>query len=408
MSKVMTNVEEKQKRKPGRPRKETKKVEEEVKHLTPETPEVKPVDTEAVERLLGKATTKVVEQAAIEEINRLVYDTIEEAKFDFTGDPIGETVRLLEVKAATMDKARKLHVGDDSAAEKYAAMVAEKFDEYLKDGAHVNHYPGEKLLGHACKEEEEVIIPQKYETTDGPRPIVSRPLGRRIPGMRYAVQSQPLSRYGQHNNAPKPEYPYTPEEAIPSGEAVEQLIKAIYGERSKKYQPKDTPKAKEEKKEEQPALGNLHIGLARRLALSTEGAYNSPLYVITRRLLDEQYPNKEYLRPYKYGLVAPCGSREECFETEKELQDLACGIWPFNSLLRYRSNWLVNYFGYDTYWESDLKFSIHRVRTDKDKFDYVVIEDSHSTRPLSFPTKDMADNFLIVFRDLIEASNDLI
>ena len=251
-------------------------------------------------------------------------------------------------------------------------------------------------------------LPNKEEKKQSrPMPIITKPIGRRIPGMTHIVQKKPLTVFGQNSQNPEPGDLHTDEEPNVSGKEIENLITKIYGERSMKNLPKESQEQSEQK-EEAPSPKKLHIGLARRIALSTENAYDSPLYGITRHILDEQYPNQEYLRPYKYGLVAPFGRREERFETERELQDIHCFVWPFNSLLRYRDNWLGNYYGYGTYYDGDLKFSIHRVCMDKGKYDYVVIENSHSTRPLSFPTKDMADNFLIVFRDLIEESGNLI
>ena len=125
------------------------------------------------------------------------------------------------------------------------------------------------------------------------------------------------------------------------------------------------------------------------------------------QLLDDFFPDKVYQRPYKYGAVVldeipKYSLTESCYETNKK-------IGHFCDVIRYYYNWIDNYYGQDVKRdESDLKFSIHRVHPEPDKYDYVVIENSHSTRPLSFPTKDMADNFLIVFRDLIEASGNLI
>ena len=312
-----------------------------------------------------------------------------------------EQIHMFEAKKEAIEKAKEIY-GDDNDLLDYVANEVELYATAIAATLH---------------------LPNKEEKKQNrPMPIITKPIGRRIPGMSHVVQQRPLSTTENMDNIllskeEQKQLKIAESEALnndsmvdysnPSGKDIEDLITKIYGERSRKNLPKESQEQSEQK-EEVPSQEKLHIGLARRIALSTENAYDSPLYGITRHILDEQYPNQEYLRPYKYGLVAPFGRREERFETERELQDIHCFVWPFNSLLRYRDNWLSNYYGYGTYYDGDLKFSIHRVCMDKGKYDYVVIENSHSTRPLSFPTKDMADNFLIVFRDLIEASGNLI
>ena len=310
-----------------------------------------------------------------------------------------EQTCLSEVKKEAIEKTKEIY-GDDKELLDYVEKVVNLYSEFITNK---KFYMEEKKQNR-------------------PMPIITKPIGRRIPGMSHVVQQRPLSTTENMDNIllSKEEQKQLKEaesyalnrdsmvdNSNPTGKDIEDLITKIYGERSRKNIPKESQNQCEQK-EEAKSVEKLHIGLARRIALSADGAYDSPLYGITRKLLEEQYPNEEYLRPYKYGLVAPFGKREERFETERELQDIHCFIWPFNSLLRYRDNWLSNYYGYGTYYDGDLKYSIHRVCMDKGKYDYVVIENSHSTRPLSFPTKDMADNFLIVFRDLIEESGNLI
>lgn len=310
-----------------------------------------------------------------------------------------EQTHIFEAKKEAIEKTKEIY-GDDKELLDYVAKVVNLYSEFITNK---KFYMEEKKHSR-------------------PMPIITKPIGRRIPGMSHVVQQRPLSTTENMDNIllskeEQKQLKAAESDALnrdsmvdysdPTGKEIENLITKIYGERSRKNLPKESQEQGEQK-EEVPSQEKLHIGLARRIALSTENAYDSPLYGITRHILEEQYPNEEYLRPYKYGLVAPFGRREERFETERELQDIHCFVWPFNSLLRYRDNWLSNYYGYGTYYDGDLKFSIHRVCMDKGKYDYVVIENSHSTRPLSFPTKDMADNFLIVFRDLIEASGNLI
>ena len=295
-----------------------------------------------------------------------------------------EQTCLSEVRKEAINKVKEIY-GDDKELLDYVEKVVNLYSDFITNQ---KFYKEEKKHNR-------------------PMPIITKPIGRRIPGMSHVVQTGPLTVLGQNSQITEPGDLHTEEESNVSGKEIENLITKIYGERSRKNLPKESQEQCEQK-EEAKSMEKLHIGLARRIALTADRVYDSPLYGITRKILEEQYPNEEFLRPYKYGLVAPFGKREERFEVERELQDIACFVWPFNSLLRYRDNWLSNYYGYSTYYDSDLKFSIHRVRMDKDKYDYVVIENSHSTRPLSFPTKDMADNFLIVFRDLIEASGNLI
>ena len=328
-----------------------------------------------VEKLIKKAILSYIAKEAVDYSGL----SLSENKSD-------EQMHIFEARKEAIDKAKEIY-GDDKDLLDY---VENEVGLYATAIAATLQLPN-----------------MEEKKQNRPMPIITKPIGRRIPGMSHVVQKKPLTVFSQNSQTTEPGDLPTGEESNVSGKEIENLITKIYGERSRKNLPKESQEQCEQK-DEAPSKEKLHIGLARRIALSADGVYNSPLYGITRKLLDEQYPNEEYLRPYKYGLVAPFGRREERFETERELQDIACFVWPFNSLLRYRDNWLCNYYGYGARYDSDLKFSIHRVRMDKDKYDYVVIENSHSTRPLSFPTKDMADNFLIVFRDLIEASGNLI
>ena len=191
----------------------------------------------------------------------------------------------------------------------------------------------------------------------------------------------------------------------PSGKDIENLITKIYGERSRKNLPKESQEQSEQK--EYPVFFDttMSLGLARRIW--KEQNCDGSVANIVEPLLDGFYPEKEYQRPYKYGAVVleEIVSGQVTESSYADSKKLNC----FCSVLKYYNNWIDNYYGQDVKREeSDLKFSIHRVHPEPDKYDYVVIENSHSTRPLSFPTKDMADNFLIVFRDLIEESGNLI
>ena len=193
----------------------------------------------------------------------------------------------------------------------------------------------------------------------------------------------------------------------PSGKEIENLITKIYGERSRKNLPKESQEQSEQKDEPTFFDSKMSLGLARRIW--KEHPFYGSNASIVEPLLDRFFPDKVYKRPYKYGAVVPdelnmYDSLSSCsgYDDNKELSS-------FYAVNKYYNNWIDNYYGQDVKREeSDLKFSIHRVHPEPDKYDYVVIENSHSTRPLSFPTKDMADNFLIVFRDLIEAAGNLI
>lgn len=205
--------------------------------------------------------------------------------------------------------------------------------------------------------------------------------------------------------APKVESTTVPAES--SGKEIENLITKIYGERSRKNLPKESQEQSEQKDEPTFFDSKMSLGLARRIW--KEHPFYGSNENIVEPLLDRFFPDKVYKRPYKYGAVVTdelnmYDSLSSCsgYDDNKELSS-------FYAVNKYYNNWIDNYYGEDVKREeSDLKFSIHRVHPEPDKYDYVVIENSHSTRPLSFPTKDMADNFLIVFRDLIEAAGNLI
>ena len=266
-------------------------------------------------------------------------------------------------------------------------------------------------------------LPNKEEKKQSrPMPIITKPIGRRIPGMSHVVQQRPLSTTENMDNIllskeEQKQLRAAESEALnndsmvdysdPSGKEIENLITKIYGERSRKNLPKESQEQSEQK-DEPVFFGNtMSVGLARRI-WKEHPCYGLNANIV-EPLLDDFFPDKVYKRPYKYGAVVPdelnmYDSLSSCsgYDDNKELSS-------FYAVNKYYNNWIDNYYGKDVKRdESDLKFSIHRVHPEPDKYDYVVIENSHSTRPLSFPTKDMADNFLIVFRDIIEASGNLI
>ena len=252
------------------------------------------------------------------------------------------------------------------------------------------------------------------------RPSTTQLIGRRMPGLCHVVQQKPLSTTENMDNIllskeEQKQLRAAESEALnrdsmvdysdPSGKEIENLITKIYGERSRKNLPKESQEQSEQK-DEPVFFGNtMSVGLARRIW--KEQPCDGSIANIMEPLLDSFFPDKEYQRPYKYGAVVldEIVSGQVTDSSYAGSKKLNC----FCSVLKYYNNWIDNYYGQDVKREeSDLKFSIHRVHPEPDKYDYVVIENSHSTRPLSFPTKDMADNFLITFRDLIEASGNLI
>ena len=294
-----------------------------------------------------------------------------------------EQTCLSEVKKEAIEKVKEIY-GDDKELLDYVVKVVNLYAEFITNQ---KFYKEEKKQSR-------------------PMPIITKPIGRRIPGMTHIVQKKPLTVFGQNSQNPEPGDLHTEEDTNISGKEIENLITKIYGERSRKNLPKESQEQSEQK-DEPVFFGNtISVGLARRIwkKQPCDGSGAN----LVEPLLNVFFPDKEYQRPYKYGGVVldelPLYGSVTCsgYDDNKEL---SC----FYTVNKYYYNWIDNYYGQDVKRdESDLKFSIHRVHPEPDKYDYVVIENSHSTRPLSFPTKDMADNFLITFRDLIEASGNLI
>ena len=294
-----------------------------------------------------------------------------------------EQTCLSEVKKEAIEKVKEIY-GDDKELLDYVVKVVNLYTEFITNQ---KFYKEEKKQSR-------------------PMPIITKPIGRRIPGMTHIVQKKPLTVFGQNSQNPEPGDLHTEEDTNISGKEIENLITKIYGERSRKNLPKESQEQSEQK-DEPVFFGNtISVGLARRIwkKQPCDGSGAN----LVEPLLNVFFPDKEYQRPYKYGAVVldelPLYGSVTCsgYDDNKEL---SC----FYTVNKYYYNWIDNYYGQDVKRdESDLKFSIHRVHPEPDKYDYVVIENSHSTRPLSFPTKDMADNFLIVFRDLIEESGNLI
>ena len=310
-----------------------------------------------------------------------------------------EQIHMFEAKKEAIEKAKEIY-GDDKELLDYVAKEVELYSIAI---AMTLHLPN-----------------TKEKKQNRPMPIITKPIGRRIPGMSHIVQQRPLSTTENMDNIllskeEQKQLRAAESEALnrdsmvdysdPSGKEIENLITKIYGERSRKNLPKESQEQSEQK-DEPVFFGNtMSVGLARRIW--KEQPCDGSIANIMEPLLDSFFPDKEYQRPYKYGAVVldEIVSGQVTDSSYAGSKKLNC----FCSVLKYYNNWIDNYYGQDVKRdESDLKFSIHRVHPEQDKYDYVVIENSHSTRPLSFPTKDMADNFLIVFRDLIEASGNLI
>ena len=309
-----------------------------------------------------------------------------------------EQIHMFEAKKEAIEKAKEIY-GDDKELLDYVVKVVNLYTEFITNQ---KFYKEEKKQSR-------------------PMPIITKPIGRRIPGMTHIVQQRPLSTTENMDNIllskeEQKQLRAAESEALnrdsmvdysdPSGKEIENLITKIYGERSRKNLPKESQEQSEQK--EYPVFSDttMSLGLARRIwkKQPCDGSGAN----LVEPLLNVFFPDKEYQRPYKYGGVVldelPLYGSVTCsgYDDNKEL---SC----FYTVNKYYYNWIDNYYGQDVKRdESDLKFSIHRVHPEPDKYDYVVIENSHSTRPLSFPTKDMADNFLIVFRDLIEAAGNLI
>ena len=310
-----------------------------------------------------------------------------------------EQIHMFEAKREAIEKAKEIY-GDDKELLDYVAKEVELYSIAIVMTLHLPN--------------------TKEKKQNRPMPIITKPIGRRIPGMSHIVQQRPLSTTENMDNIllskeEQKQLRAAESEALnndsmvdysdPSGKEIENLITKIYGERSRKNLPKESQEQSEQK-DEPVFFGNtISVGLARRIwkKQPCDGSGAN----IVEPLLDGFYPDKEYQRPYKYGAVVldEIVSGQVTDSSYADSKKLNC----FCSVLKYYNNWIDNYYGQDVKREeSDLKFSIHRVHPEQDKYDYVVIENSHSTRPLSFPTKDMADNFLIVFRDLIEESGNLI
>ena len=308
-----------------------------------------------------------------------------------------EQTCLSEVKKEAIEKVKEIY-GDDKELLDYVVKVVNLYTEFITNQ---KFYKEEKKQSR-------------------PMPIITKPIGRRIPGMSHIVQQRPLSTTENMDNIllskeEQKQLRAAESEALnrdsmvdysdPSGKEIENLITKIYGERSRKNLPKESQEQSEQKDEPVFFDTTMSLGLARRIW--KEQNCDGSVANIVEPLLDGFYPDKEYQRPYKYGAVVldEIVSGQVTDSSYADSKKLNC----FCSVLKYYNNWIDNYYGQDVKRdESDLKFSIHRVHPEQDKYDYVVIENSHSTRPLSFPTKDMAHNFLITFRDLIEASGNLI
>ena len=308
-----------------------------------------------------------------------------------------EQTCLSEAKKEAIEKTKEIY-GDDKELLDYVAKVVNLYSEFITNK---KFYMEEKKHNR-------------------PMPIITKPIGRRIPGMSHIVQQRPLSTTENMDNIllskeEQKQLKIAESEALnndsmvdysdPSGKDIENLITKIYGERSRKNLPKESQEQSEQK--EYPVFFDttMSLGLARRIW--KEQNCDGSVANIVEPLLDGFYPDKEYQRPYKYGAVVleeiVSGQVTDSSYADSKKLNCFCGI------LKYYNNWIDNYYGQDVKREeSDLKFSIHRVHPEPDKYDYVVIENSHSTRPLSFPTKDMAHNFLITFRDIIEAAGNLI
>ena len=309
-----------------------------------------------------------------------------------------EQTCLSEVKKEAIEKAKEIY-GDDKELLDYVVKVVNLYADFITN---------------------QKFYKEEKKKQSRPMPIITKPIGRRIPGMSHIVQQRPLSTTENMDNIllskeEQKQLKAAESEALnndsmvnysdPSGKEIENLITKIYGERSRKNLPKESQEQSEQK--EYPVFFDttMSLGLARRIW--KEQNCDGSVANIVEPLLDGFYPEKEYQRPYKYGAVVleEIVSGQVTESSYADSKKLNC----FCSVLKYYNNWIDNYYGQDVKREeSDLKFSIHRVHPEPDKYDYVVIENSHSTRPLSFPTKDMADNFLIVFRDLIEAAGNLI
>lgn len=308
-----------------------------------------------------------------------------------------EQIHMFEAEKEAINKVKEIY-GDDKELLDYVAKAVTRYAEFITN--------------------KQFYMEKKKQNR--PMPIITKPIGRRIPGMSHVVQQRPLSTTENMDNIllskeEQKQLKIAESEALnndsmvdysnPSGKDIEDLITKIYGERSRKNLPKESQEQSEQK--ENPAFfdAKMSVGLARRIWKKQQCDRSGANLV--EQLLDDFFPDKAYKRPYKYGAVVideipKYSLTESCYETNTK-------IGHFCDVIRYYNNWIDNYYGKDVKRdESDLKFSIHRVHPEPDKYDYVVIENSHSTRPLSFPTKDMADNFLIVFRDLIEESGNLI
>lgn len=229
-------------------------------------------------------------------------------------------------------------------------------------------------------------------------------------------QSQPFSQYGanRQSRAIEEQFNMLTAEAIqangmksaadnleePDVEKVRQLMERCGFSTSRPKKAAHTPT--EEKKEEMKPVENktISVGLARRIWKNSQK--NECGYAASEAILDTMFPDKAYKRPYQYGAVCDYELNMDAYFT--------CDYSAFQTLLRYYGNWIGTYYGEDADRdEKDLKFSIHRVYIkETNTYDFVTVEDSYSTRPLSFPTKDMADNFKQIFKDLLESAGQLV
>lgn len=335
-------------------------------------------------------------------IKRAILCYIAKEAVDYSGLSISENksdeqIHIFEARKEAIEKAKEIY-GDDKELLDYVEKVVNLYSDFITNQ---KFYKEEKKHNR-------------------PMPIITKPIGRRIPGMSHIVQQRPLSTTENMDNIllskeEQKQLKAAESDALkrdsmvdysdPSGKDIENLITKIYGERSRKNLPKESQEQCEQKDNTAFFGTTMSVGLARRIWKKQQCDRSGANLV--EQLLDDFFPDKVYKRPYKYGAVVideipKYSLTESCYETNTK-------IGHFCDVIRYYKDWIDNYYGQDVNRdESDLKFSIHRVHPEPDKYDYVVIENSHSTRPLSFPTKDMADNFLIVFRDLIEASGNLI
>lgn len=360
----------------------------------------------AVLDIFDKQYSSYIGEVKVEKlIKKAILSYIAKEAVDYSGLSLSENkpdeqIHMFEAKKEAINKAKEIY-GDD---QELLDFVANEVELYSIAIAATLQLPN---------------MEEKKQSR--PMPIITKPIGRRIPGMSHIVQQRPLSTTENMDNIllskeEQKQLKAAESDALnrdsmvdysdPSGKEIENLITKIYGERSRKNLPKESQEQSEQK-DEPVFFGNtMSVGLARRIwkKQPCDGSGAN----LVEQLLDDFFPDKVYQRPYKYGAVVldelPMYGSVSCsgYDDNKEL---SC----FSSVIKYYDNWIDNYYGKDVKRnESDLKFSIHRVHPEPDKYDYVVIENSHSTRPLSFPTKDMAHNFLITFRDLIEESGNLI